>query len=425
MVTIDSLRADHCGFLGGQYKTTPMLDSMADDSIIFENAIAPGPRTPSSMPVIFTGETINPRYKGIYSNYSEKTAQWKERRKRIRQHLTRYHTIGERLQDAGYDTAAVTSNPWTAQDTGFDRGFDQFYSIEGAEKEGMSVGRLGRITLKRLFGSRWESWFLKWPDYYSTVIGAVRQLEEPYFLWVFLLEPHRPYLAPKGYRVESSSLSMYHSNFWYGYMYRHNDVLPPYLDENLKKSYRDAVRSADGFVKNLQRDLTDHDPVFAVHADHGEAFLEHGTRGHRPQLYTENIHVPFLIHNVGRSERIKQPVSMRRLPEALSQIAQADASFDPDSITSDVIISRTEEDERVSIRSEEWAHTTDAKGWDYVSGSEEELYHLPTDPMELNNVLDQLPDERRSLRMILDNYEEHGRERARISNAAESLLADD
>lgn len=37
------------------------------------------------------------------------------------------------------------------------------------------------------------------------------------------------------------------------------------------------------------------------HADHSEAFGEHGTYGLHPVRYEENVHVPLLIHGAGRN----------------------------------------------------------------------------------------------------------------------------
>jgi len=50
LVTVDSLRADHCGFHGCDRDTTPTLDRKAAAGVDFEHAIAPGPKTPSPFP---------------------------------------------------------------------------------------------------------------------------------------------------------------------------------------------------------------------------------------------------------------------------------------------------------------------------------------------------------------------------------------
>lgn len=41
LITLDSVRADHCSFMGYYRKTTPTIDKMAEKGLYFENAIAP------------------------------------------------------------------------------------------------------------------------------------------------------------------------------------------------------------------------------------------------------------------------------------------------------------------------------------------------------------------------------------------------
>jgi arylsulfatase A-like enzyme len=64
LVTADSVRADHCGWLSGEGEQsgptagppiTPTLTELADESVTYTSAIAPGPRTLSSVPVSHTG----------------------------------------------------------------------------------------------------------------------------------------------------------------------------------------------------------------------------------------------------------------------------------------------------------------------------------------------------------------------------------
>ena len=54
LITIDALRADHLGFMGYEKDTSPNIDSLAKESIVFKNAFAVGPTTPYSFPSILT-----------------------------------------------------------------------------------------------------------------------------------------------------------------------------------------------------------------------------------------------------------------------------------------------------------------------------------------------------------------------------------
>ena len=52
LVTVDCLRADHCGFMGYPRATTPFLNSLAAESLVFPTAIVAGAPTYYSLPAI-------------------------------------------------------------------------------------------------------------------------------------------------------------------------------------------------------------------------------------------------------------------------------------------------------------------------------------------------------------------------------------
>src|SRR4051812_41570871 len=59
VVTIDTLRPDHLHCYGSSQIETPVLDSIAQRGVLFENAIAQTPLTPPSHASIFTGQNPN------------------------------------------------------------------------------------------------------------------------------------------------------------------------------------------------------------------------------------------------------------------------------------------------------------------------------------------------------------------------------
>jgi len=98
MVTADSLRADHCGFIDSSSSLTPTIDRLAAEGVSYSEAIAPGPRTPSSVPVLFTGEFMT-------DDEEWSMADWQGRQSRIGRHMDRFRHVSERLQRRGYETA--------------------------------------------------------------------------------------------------------------------------------------------------------------------------------------------------------------------------------------------------------------------------------------------------------------------------------
>lgn len=429
LITVDSLRADHCGFLadegpGSTHNLTPALDSLAEESMIFERAFAPGPRTPSSLPAIFTGEFYRPAELGVYSNWEEKATGWQARRQRIGNHLARFPPIAEHMRRRGYETAGVTANPWTTETTNFHRGFDEFYAISGAEHSEKPWYSLLADQFGDAVGIDWQDVLLTWTDFYDMIRAARESLTEPYFLWVFLMDPHQPYIAPRRYREENTALGMLYGNGRFNYAHGYTENLPKHLDARLRRAYRDTVRSVDGFVERYRADFAADDPVTLFHADHGEAFQEHGTLGHRPQLYNENVHVPLLIHGMDVTGRSKPPVTLRRLPDIVASVVD-DRTSPLEAFTCDFALSKTEEGERIGVRGASWAYHTSADDWAYIhDGDHEELYRLVTDPDEQANVADQHLEITTMMRRLIDRHEFEQIERDRITSAVAGIMED-
>jgi len=417
LVTVDSLRIDHCGFFDPEFDLTPALDALAKDGMTFENAIAPGPRTPSSMPVVWTGEHIDARNFGVYCNYDEKRSRATERRRRIRNHLTRYPTLPERLAERGYTTAGITANPWTNTDTAFDRGFDTFSAVgeaSGVERTDFTA-KLGELVTD----TKTDEWMLRWTDFYEVITQARTELSEPYFLWIFLLDPHQPYFAPGRYRDENTSLEMYLSNIELN-RYFYTDTPPSFVAARIKRAYRDTIRSVDAFVARLLEDLNRDDPLMILHSDHGEAFGRHGFYGHRPQLYEESVHVPLLISGIENTQTITEPVSLRQVPHIVE--ACSTESFTADEITSPAVITKTEETERIAVRSMNWKYIRGGESWDYVQGSEgEELYNLSADQLEETNQIHARPNVTELMEQLLGIHQQNQNERYQIADAVNSI----
>ena len=410
LVTVDSLRADHCGFMGYGKETTPTLDGVAANSVVFENAIAPGPSTPASMPAVFTAQYPVAR--------NEHESLLERRRDQIQTHMETRETIPETLKRRGYTTAAFTPNPFTSRYFGFDQGFDRFEDFMDGSRRGQryeSVFRgflrgdssrsLARVLLNLY---QREEVFKPWNAYYDEIRAWLDHTGEPYFLWVFLMDAHNPYLAPATYRTQAK-WKEFHANyrFWRG---SHETPFSDSVHERLVTAYDDAIRYVDEFVAKLFTRLDDR-TVLLVHGDHGEAFHEHGTYGHGPSLWEENIHVPLLIHGLSGQTRIETPVSLRRLPEVARRIADGQPITET---TSPAVFSQTFDGKKRLLRGRSWRYLDD--------GEDRTLEHLATD--ESRSVSSREPDTD-VLVGYLAGVVEAQRERERIVEGTEHLWSTD
>jgi len=410
LVTLDSLRADHCSYWGYDRETTPTLDRMAESGLTFLNAVSPGPSTPESMPVSFTG-----RYP-VRRDRREDESLLAARRATIRRHMHTHETLAERFSRLGYATAGFSPNPYTSRYFGFDAGFDRYEDFMGGSRErlyrGMLDGVLEETALDAVLPVRlllnWvqrEEVFKPWAAFQEDLLAWLSDAPEPYFLWVLLMDTHDPYLVPGEYRTQSRR-AMYRANYR---LWRQGHE-PPFsrtTHRRLVRAYDDSVRYGDAFLDRIATEAPG-DPLIAVHGDHGEAFGEHGTYGHHQQLYAENVHVPFVVAG-GPDREIAQPVSLGDLPGLLSDVAVRGTVPTPDGPA----VSRTLDERRVSLRGRRWACI--------ANGTTDELY--TADETSTTREERRVDDERLGdeLRRLIRDRREHDRERNRIRTATDRL----
>lgn len=336
LISVDSLRADFCPWLGYDGIATPTLESNAERGVSFKNAVAPGQGTPDSMPAIFTGY---PRPDG---SASEGTIEA----------LTRVHqTIPEILQRAGYETIGFSSNPYATEKFGFDSGFDHFEDFTSGDARPLERVRSwvrsnsetkaaqGIRLLLNILGA--GDLTVSWSDYYRDILSRVQSAEEPFFLWVFLMETHWPYVPSKAHRD-----GLTWSDFLANFVRSEGIGRDPTESHRTKliELYERTILDVDDFVCELQQDMESYDPVYVFHSDHGESFGERGNWGHEGFLYDENVRVPLEIWGLDSNEDILAPVSLREMPTIINSISGGQADFWT-AVTSPYVTSRLDSTE--------------------------------------------------------------------------------
>lgn len=412
LVTLDSLCVDHCGHGGYDRETTPTLDRMAADGVSFETAIAPGPNTFESMPVIMTGGYPVPVSEDDFGNG------FAARRSRISRHMDTRTTLAERFKQRGYSTAAFTPNPFTSRDFGFDTGFDHFEDfIEGEDDHRFKPGFTSNSYLFNILYNwkRGEREFRSWESFYDQVQRWIESSSEPYFVWILLMDTHNPFLIPSEHHEYSSKLWELFANW------RNLWLDTPVkqfvdLDTRLVDLYDDSVRYTDAFLDRLTDDI-DSETALAVHADHGEAFGEHGVYGHLDPhyLYEENVRVPLVLSNVDSTATVSEPFSLRHLPQILTTMSNPDADIDTflDTFRDHRPVSRTRVGGRAAVR--------DASKKLIVDGSIDHLFDLASDPNEQQPLTLDEADGTETLVSTRDRFLSSQCEKQRICNATSTL----
>jgi arylsulfatase len=400
------------------------------------------------MPVMFTGEwPVERRGGGRGGREGDAQSALAARRERIRSHVAARETLAERLSELGYRTAAFTPNPFTSRHFGFDAGFDRFEDFMGDSRatgdlyerlfEGFLDGD-GAASFARVLLNFWqrEEVFKPWETYYHDAVSWARRREaadEPYFLWLFLMDAHNPYMAGGDYRSQPRWQS-FHANYRF-WRESHDTPFDPAVRDRLVTAYDDAVRYADACLARLREDL---DATLVVTGDHGEAFGEHGTYGHEPHLYDENVRVPLVVAggaagaagtaapNASETTAVERPISLASLPDLVTGLATGE---DPRECAADYVFSETRQGGRTAVRGRDWTYIAEdgavsgrnGDGGD-ASASERaasgELY-VGDEDREAD-----APDLREVAERLVARRTDHRAERQRVADAAAGTTAE-
>jgi arylsulfatase A-like enzyme len=318
LIVVDTLRADHCDFLGYGRATMPNVGRLAREGALFTDAYSAAPWTLPSHASLLTG-----RY--TYEHGAT-----------IVPLDDRYPTIAESMSRLGWRTLAVSANTsFFNRRQGMGRGFarfdDGYYSaasafqktLFGRELEAISHARLRKPQdYARRSAENVNRSLLEWLD--STPPA-------PFFAFLNYFDVHDPYVAPEPWR---SRFAPQHGpggriSGPHGFDYSH---LPPEVIAEEMAAYDGGIAYVDSKIGELldglkQRGLLEKTLVI-VTADHGESFGEHGIFLHRGNLFREQIHVPLVLWAPGlvpAGRRVDVPVSNVSLPATLVELLGLDA----------------------------------------------------------------------------------------------------
>ena len=294
LLAVDALRLDQVGSYGNPKGLTPNIDRLAARSLRFDQAITGGTWTQAAFPTILTS-TYASMFDGCLGPLSP------ERPSPI-----------ERLQQAGYETIAVTSNPLTGKDYGYDRGFEQFFELQPTRRDPRIRYRRGGQTLLRhpvtqrvaqLFG-----WDLRPRQVYvpaealnSQALDAVDDSQSSQFLWLHYMDVHWPYhreqdlIHPTNIAQAWQDVADFHEACW------GDGTLSDAQQKHFINLYEAALRHLDHQIGLLLTELEKRgwldDALIVLLSDHGEEFFEHGRWGHMEVNFHDEVsRVPMIVH---------------------------------------------------------------------------------------------------------------------------------
>jgi arylsulfatase A-like enzyme len=300
LVSLDAVRADHLGCYGYHRKTSPAIDALAAQGALFDRAVSPSSWTLPVHMSIFT--SLYPSFHGVD-------------RSGIRWNVslpTTEKTMAEYLQDSGYASAAMMSNPFLIAKWGFGRGFDIYRQYPTDAK-----AQSDRAAL-------WLQWHAHQVD---------RGLAAPrFFLFLHFMDAHIPYNVPpelrKKFPVETISTD--------GKAPAIHPCVPQRAPrfaaelDDARAQYDAEIHYIDTHLGRLLETLKElgwsDSTLFILTADHGEEFGDHGETKHKATLYEEVLRVPLVVSwpgSIAPGQRIATPVTLLDiLPTVLEATGQ-------------------------------------------------------------------------------------------------------
>jgi arylsulfatase A-like enzyme len=285
VVLVDALRPDHLGSYGYDQPTSPYLDKLAIQGIVFDDAWSQGSQTLLSTASFFTSKFFAPVAFVPPSRLSTAlTMSENKETDTIKFLVPIVPSFPAVLSEHGYDTAAFLSNPHHHRISGFPDIFDESFLLIDGEDFEMTKGQPyadGTEVVRRV------------TDWLSRRDGS----GQPYLAYIHLMDVHNPYRAPAEFRdrfVTAVGTDRYQnaklaiedmpSEEDLEFMIQSYDAEIAYVDSLIKEVHQKAVASSS-------RPL-----LIVVTSDHGDEFLEHGGFGHGRTLEMELLRVPLIVH---------------------------------------------------------------------------------------------------------------------------------
>lgn len=394
---VDSLWADHMSCYGYPRLTTPHIDRLASQGVLFERNYSPHIPTTSAYATMLTGmdcfshEVVALRHQGGLT--------------------PKVKTLAEMLRRRGYDTTCIgfTGNPSS-------RGFDTYLQYAGwgswAEGRSPKAENLNEVAIPEL--------------------ERLASADRPFFLFLRHMDPHAPYLPPapfermfySGNECDPRNKSMKPVMAFKPFRDFFATWMPPGITDKdyVIAQYDGAVAYMDACIQRLltrvdELGLADN-TLIVLNGDHGETLYEHECWFDHHGTYECTLHVPLIMRHpsLPAGRRVGGYTLHQDLVPSILEVLdiRTRTRFDGRSVLplirgerasnwSDFYITECTWMRKDGWRTPEWKliHALEP---DFHFKPEWELYNLVEDPGETRNLAEELPDVVAHLRGRMDAW---------------------
>jgi len=394
---VDSLWADHMSSYGYRRLTTPHIDRLAAEGVLFERNYSPHIPTTSAYATMLTGmdcfthQVVALRHQGGLTE--------------------RVKTLPEILREQGYESTCVgfTGNPSS-------RGFDNYLAYSGwgrwderPSRKAESLNDVALPELERLAGG-----------------------DRPFFLFLRHMDPHSPYLPPEPFEhlfyngdpCDPNARSMEPVMAFKPFRDYFATWMPPGITdaEYVVAQYDGALAYMDACIQRIFETLDRlglrENTLVVLNGDHGETLMDHECYFDHHGMYDCTLHVPLILRHPKLPQGKRVPgytLHQDLVPTILDLLdVDTDIGFDGRSLLplvrgerptnwSDFYITECTWMRKHGWRTPEWKLIV-ALEPDFHFKPEVELYNLVTDPNEEVNVAEEEPEIAAALRSRMEAW---------------------
>lgn len=260
LISVEPLRADHLGCYGYYRNTSPNIDRLASEGVLFENAFSNSHVTVPSLFSIITSQY--PLVHGFvyYEAYDT---------------IEPEITIAEVMKIYGYKTIAFTSQGWLALGGGFERGFDEYIASASSN-----------LIMKQ------QNNIFNWLD---------ENHDRNFFMFIEAQDTHTPYSLSEPFQGTFGGNYSRFIESW-----GNLNIENPEVIYNVISLYDETVLYVDHFVGLLLEKIEelglDEKTIVIFTSGHGQDLMDHGFFD-VGELYDERIHVPLIIRLPNRPQK--------------------------------------------------------------------------------------------------------------------------
>jgi arylsulfatase len=402
IVVLDAMRADHLGSCGYDRDTTPNIDRLARESVVFEQHFCQFTQTTCSTASLFTGQ------------YPDTHGLVYERRGELRDGSVMMDpeafTLAKAMEKAGCATSLISANAFASPKFGVGEEFQDAFLLgrrQLTEERRRGASRAQRRT-EEIPGRVRTA-----PRLLEVACNRIADMKgKRFFTYVHFLPPHYPYEASR--EVIDRYRSKQPPGYWQGepaftqvYFRTWGDA-PPATGADWVNLYDANLRWADqalgGLIAFLEESNLLEKSLLIVTADHGEALGEHRYEFHATCPYDEATHIPLLIRFPGGKGPVGRVRVLTETVDVLPTLMELYGLWYPREMVQgrsltglltgereelhDYVFSRTAGHYPCYlVRSHDWALLL------YKGGKLRALYDLRDDPRQRYNVAEERADQ--------------------------------